>query len=396
MSVRLPYADPADPRIRKRFLKVFHCADFHIKSTAGCDPAAEPTLLPLQRAIDFCLSEGVDLLLIAGDFLESSLITGPVVDRIIHALAALAHIPVILVTGNHDPLGSTSFYVDRPWGNHVAIVGDTEVITLADRGVRIWCTGFMQMFRDAGVLHAPGRSARSRQSHDFLEIGLAHGDFGSGLSRYNPLTPQLIAESGLDYLALGHIHQPDETVRKAGATAFAYSGSAEGRGFGELGERGGLLCVFQGAELATTFVPLTDSFYWEYNLDISLPDGWRVWPPEDLAASILRHLEKADGPACRNHHYRLILEGDLRGQTLDLDLLQRYLARKVREVRLKDATGLPASLAELAEEPTVRGYFVRDLLAELRRAEQAGNEAAVRKSERILRLGLDAFGREGG
>ena len=56
-------------------------------------------------------------------------------------------------------------------------------------------------------------------------------------SDYNSVTPGFIESSGMDYIALGHIHKHTE-IRRLGKTFYAYPGCPEGMGFDELGEKG--------------------------------------------------------------------------------------------------------------------------------------------------------------
>lgn len=65
---------------------------------------------------------------------------------------------------------------------------------------------------------------------------MLHGDLTSADSAYRPLRPERIAETNVQYLALGHIHARSE-VRRAGRTLYAYSGCLQGLGFDETGEK---------------------------------------------------------------------------------------------------------------------------------------------------------------
>lgn len=70
-----------------------------------------------------------------------------------------------------------------------------------------------------------------------VHFGLLHGEVEPSQPRYNPIRRQEIADSGLAYLALGHIHKRLEPQR-LGRTLCAWPGCIEGRGFDELGPKG--------------------------------------------------------------------------------------------------------------------------------------------------------------
>lgn len=392
MTLPLPYADFNSSRIRNRRLRIFHCADFHLRTIPkSVEKFPLDLFSALTNTVELCLREKVDLLLIAGDFLESQHATAKTAELAIDALAELSHIPVLMVTGNHDPLEPHSLYCTQDWGEHVIIVGDTDVVELPDLNVRVWCTGFSKRFQDSGRLSCPGISRRNSSNDDFLEIGLAHADVCGGVSRYNPLTRRAIASSALDYLALGHIHQPSETVLWSGDTAYAYAGCPMGQGFSDLGPRGGWLLSFSGTRFSADYIPLSDSMFLERDLDISLPERLPVWRPEQLSSFIQRNLEKLDGPIFSKHHYRLVLKGNLRGQIIDLDALGDLLADVVREVRLEDETGPDLLMSDLATENSVRGVFVRQLLADMKIAREAQDDESVKRFSDILQIGLSAF-----
>lgn len=88
-----------------------------------------------------------------------------------------------------------------------------------------------------------------------IHIGLLHGDVTTSDSRYRPIRAADIAGSGLDYLALGHVHSCSG-VLTAGAVPYAYCGCIEGRGFDELGERGFLFGEVGAGTADLRFVPL--------------------------------------------------------------------------------------------------------------------------------------------
>ena len=163
----------------------------------------------------------------------------------------------------------------------------------------------------------------------------------------------MIAASGLDFLALGHIHRPSPQILQSGPTYYAYAGSPVGTGFGELGPRGGWLLDFQGAALSARFIQLLPQMYLEHRLDISLPDNLPVWHSQDLAISILRFLQQKEGPDFRQHHYRLLLEGNLRGQELVVDELSICWRNNCRGTIQNRTDG--RLLSELVKEQTVRG-----------------------------------------
>ena len=78
-------------------------------------------------------------------------------------------------------------------------------------------------------------------------------------SPYNPVTGAQVENSGLDYLALGHIHKGDSF--RAGQTLCVWPGCPMGRGFDETGVKGVLVVELEDT-VSARFLPLsTPRFY---------------------------------------------------------------------------------------------------------------------------------------
>lgn len=363
----------------------FHCADFHLGQPL---PDGSPRMSPLLRTVHVCRDYAVDFLLIAGDFLESSLLTPEDVDAIAALLNELDHLPIVIVTGNHDPLLPGS-----PWPRiqalrHVTVVGATQMLDWPDFGVRLWCTGFDAPHLREPRFACPGPSGRRV---DRLELGLAHADLCSGPSMYNPLTIAAIADSGLDYLALGHIHQPDLTVREAGLTRYAYAGSAVARGFGEPGPHGGRLITMTPTSFSETFIPLTDVEFVERELVLpDLVEG-DSWTSSRLVEEVRRQLLQTEGEGWQKNFYRVILRDLVRPMgIIDSDLLDRFnaLGGRVQELRWGGTDDDPAAIKD---EWSLRGFFVRALGEELKAARLGGDPRREEFLNEVLDLGLRAL-----
>jgi DNA repair exonuclease SbcCD nuclease subunit len=113
----------------------------------------------------------------------------------------------VLIPGNHDCFDERSVYRRfdfREIGPHVHTITQTGGATLHFDALHttIWGRGLID--------HAPENRPLAgvpARSGDRWHLGLAHGHFAEDLElRSSLITPGEIAESGLDYLALGHVH----------------------------------------------------------------------------------------------------------------------------------------------------------------------------------------------
>ena len=71
------------------------------------------------------------------------------------------------------------------------------------------------------------------QEEGLAAFGCFHGDPASAHSRYGPIPQKEIAASGLDYLALGHLHSP----QKVGRDTARYCGTPLKYSFSEAGQQ---------------------------------------------------------------------------------------------------------------------------------------------------------------
>lgn len=371
---------------------MFHCGDLHLGAPSV---TGVPLLEPLERVVRFCRSAGVDCLLMAGDCLESVRLTDADCRDIGRVLKGLGAIPVLVAAGNHDPLIPGSGWAQVCKTAPVTVAGGTERAVWSDRGVRFWLTGFDAEHVPESRLSCPGlaqRTAERQRGEFWLDIGLAHGDLGQAASLYNPLSVQQIAASGLDYLALGHIHQPSAQIETAGGTAYAYCGAAEGRHFGETGPKGGwLVRIEPGRTPAVTgrFIKLMPFPLLAETIPVDISAGVHRSPERqaaELSEQVAAALTERTGSSARRHIYRLTLahDGAVKPETrLAGALLVVLRAQGWRVDRLVfqacDPPGGEAGMdpaAQFRGEMSLRGCFVRSIDRALAALKESGSAAA--------------------
>ena len=207
---------------------------------------------------------------------------------------------------------------------------------------------------------------------------MLHGDLTSADSAYRPLRPERIAETNVQYLALGHIHARSE-VRRAGRTLYAYSGCLQGLGFDEVGEKGAYLGEVGENGLSLSFVKLCGSMTLERTLNVT---GCR-----SLTEVALLY-DRTIGPL-RGHRLLLTLTGSPSGFAVDAQALARLLADRAAKIRIEDETRPELDFSAAAREDTLRGAFVRQMQRRIDQAQADGGDA--RTELLALELGLSAF-----
>lgn len=203
-----------------RTLRLAHTSDVHLAD--GDSAAANRDAF--VRVVDAVLDAGVDMFLIAGDLFDHNRVVGESIDLVYEQLARVP-CPTVLIPGNHDCFDETSVLrrVDfTRAGPHVhllsAELGDHRVFP--ELKATVWGQGIVD--------HAPENrplAAFADRTPGHWHIGMAHGLYVFDRDEYRSsrITPDEIAASGFDYLALGHVHAYAEY--RHGTTLACYPGA---------------------------------------------------------------------------------------------------------------------------------------------------------------------------
>jgi len=326
-------------------LKLIHGADFHLDSPfSGLTPERAAQRRGEQRELldrlaGLAREKRADLVLLAGDLLDGQRVFRETAQALRAALGAIP-CPVFISPGNHDFYDQQSVWDALDWPDNVHIFRSGELERVDLPGCALWGRAFTDAHQDACPLAGLAVPDDGR-----LHIACLHGAVGPE-SGYGPISPMDIAASGLDYLALGHVHQASG-LQKEGNTFWAYPGCPEGRGFDELGEKGVLYVEAEPGKVSARFVPLAKRRYEIIPVDLTGAadplSAVRAALPEDTADLICR----------------LILTGE--GQAPDLPALERALDPEFYGLTLVDHTRLPRDLWARREEDTLTGLFLRTM-----------------------------------
>lgn len=343
-------------------LRVLHSADWHMDSLfAGLDPERRAYLKRKQREIpgriaEICRREHCDLVLLSGDIFDSPTCRDSA-DSVRGALESCG-VPVLIAPGNHDYLTSGSPWLEMQWPENVYIfTAGLQSITLPQLDCKIYGAGYRSM--DCGPLLDNFRA----EGEETYQLAVLHGDPMRPASPYCPVTSAQARDSGLSYLALGHIHKSGSF--RAGKTLCGWPGAPMGRGFDETGEKGVYILDLQ-EEATCRFVELDTPQFHDIRLDTDrenpeqlLPaadrgDFWRVTLTGSSGADLaelrdrfayLKNLEFIDNRTPRSDPW----------ERLEEDTLEGAYFRLLRS-RLEEAEGTDREIIQLAAE------LSRDLL----------------------------------
>lgn len=316
-------------------MKILHSADWHLDSPfSGRTPQQRELLNRALRQIpekiaELCKKEGCELVLLAGDLFDGEYTR----EGYEAAYAGLKEcgVPVFISPGNHDYMAPGCVW-EEPWPENVHIFRrGMESVSIPELDCRVYGAAFQSM--DC----APLLEGFQTRGQERFCVAVLHGDATNPTSSYNPMTAAQIRSSGLDYLALGHIHKPG--LFHAGATVCTWPGCPMGRGFDETGERGVYITELNPAGCAPRFVPLNTLRFQELTVDTG----------EDAIAeleSVLPGFGSWD-------FYRITLRGS--GAGTEEAILSHF--QHLPNLTLRDERQEPVDIWAVAGEDSLRGQY---------------------------------------
>ncbi len=326
-------------------IKIIHAADLHLDSAfeALGDRAAERRREQrelLRRIAELTREREADILLLAGDLLDSGSAYAETGAQLCAALAAV-ECPVFIAPGNHDYYCAASPYarLQLPENVHVFKKARLECVELPEPGLRVWGAGFEDM-------SCPGllEGVHIEKTAGVTDICVIHGEVDKPGSRYCPISRESLENSGMDYVALGHVHT-GSGLQRAGDTYYAWPGCPEGRGFDETGEKG-VYFIELGEDFCTAeFIATSMRKYEILEVDISGTELEKALPA-DTAEDI----------------YRLILTGEVAQAPNTAELADR-LKERFYALQIKDRTRPRRDIWEKAEQDSLTGLFLRKMKA---------------------------------
>lgn len=371
-------------------IRILHLADLHL----GAAPSylgeraavrAEDFNQAFRRAMAVASepSRRIDIVILAGDLFESHRPSSALVGMVRGAISRLraSGVPTVIVPGTHDAWDyPDSTYRSGAFSEAILLtdpaVGEPRTIDIRGTPVHLYGMGY-----DA-ARSAPPFDQFRRTPAEGLHIAVIHGTIVEsghwlGRDRDIPLRPDELANTGMDYVALGHFHSFRRY--RFGDVVATYPGTLEGRTFAELGDRYLVIVEFDAGTVTNKKVKFNRRTLEVQEVNLGTQG---IAGNEDLA----RVIETA---ASEDTLLRVVLRGTA-DFVPDLDYLRGRLGDRFFHLEIQDRSqifGSPAT-AVLAEEPTVRGIFIRNMLARIEQAGGRDREVA----ELALKLGIHYLG----
>ena len=338
-------------------MRILHSADWHLDAPlAGRSPEQteqlRQALLSVPgRVADICQARQCDLVLLSGDLFDGAYSRES--SRCLYDALEKMAVPVFITPGNHDCCGPDSPWLRENWPANVHIFTHEkmESIPLPALNCRVYGAGYQSMDCPGLLEHF------STEGEENYHIGILHADPTQRTTPYCPLTVEQVRRSGLDYLALGHIHKGGSF--RAGATLCTWPGCPMGRGYDETGEKGVLL-VELAETVETEFVSLGLPCFYDLQTDAGA----------DPAAAVARLLP----PAGSDDYYRITLTGY--ADNVDTVKLCAQFSN-YPHLQLRDKTMPEADLWGAAGEDSLEGLYFGLLRGSMNSKDEESRQRAM-------------------
>lgn len=341
-------------------MKIIHTADIHLDSPliGVKDPVLRRTelLRALKRLADYAANINAEAVIVAGDLFDDQFTKEQTVRSVADIIKG-SSAKWFVIQGNH---GSSAPYKQLKTLCDVCLFGlDWTEYT---------CGNVSIVGRELGADDQSFWQNLKLDSSRFNVLVL-HGDVDD--DSYGEINKKVIAASGVNYVALGHRHA--YASFKFGNVKACYSGVLEPRGFDETAQSGFVVIDTDlgKAEFVPQFIRRVETV----SLDVS-----KVNSEIDLEKNLLDAVSQTD----TNNYLNLILCGTTPQGVRCEYVAKNVLANRFFALRVKDETQTQYNLAELKQEVSLRGEFVK-LALEIDDEQQR---------QAVLKLGLEAINGE--
>ena len=349
-------------------MRIIHTSDIHLDSPLTSrlpqDKVRErrrELLSGFGRLVEEAKALGVEAIIIAGDLFDNSRVSRRALDTALGIIQDAREITFFYLQGNHE--GDALIASARVMPENLKIFGDD------------WT------YYDIGDVTVAGRNVIQENMFDSLSLSkerknilVLHGEL-----RDRSCAPDIIgikeaAGKNIDYLALGHYHSYSaEAIDDRGAAV--YSGTPEGRGFDEVGDKGYSLLSTSSDRVLHSFRPFARRRL--HIVPLELDGAVRTVEIGERAERALRSIPSSD-----------IVRLELTGRyfpTLwkDTDSLIREYSGRFYYFEVKDSSRIAINPDDYRHDMSLKGEFIRTV------SRDSSLDEATK--EKIIACGINAL-----
>lgn len=351
-------------------MKFIHCSDIHLDSKMERNLSAgqarernAEVCATFARMVDYARREGVRAVLIAGDLFDTRRASAQTAGFLLNLVGNAPEVDFLYLRGNHDEADRIFDGMELPenfktfgpqWTSY-----RYENAVISGIEPKAWENFYDELKLDGADVN----------------IVMLHGQVDTRSGEELIALPKL-KNKNIRYLALGHLHSyRQERLDEDGV--YAYCGCLEGRGFDECGEKGFVLLETGEDDLRAEFIPFACRTLHEINVSIT---GLQT------VSQILEAVRAAGGGIEEKDLVKFTLSGSFTPETQkDLRFLKKMLEDRYYFVKIKDETVLQISKEDYEHDASLKGEFVRLVMASSRSREE---------KERMILWGIRALSGE--
>ncbi len=359
-------------------IKILHTADLHLDSpfSSGIvDPKIRQQDLrdTFLNIVGLAITNEVQLVLIPGDLFDNEFVTNETQKFLALAMQKAHNIQFFITPGNHDYYSRTSIFASNEYPENVYIFKNSEIECVDIEKLNVSVYGFACVSPNSERHYLKDFKVNNNER---INIMLFHGELvnSNEQSTYYPLTKEEISFSGLDYIALGHIHKYSEILSEKD-TCFAYPGCPEGRGFDELSDRGVILGLVGKKKHSLNFIPVNKRKYDIITVDISGATE-HSFIKEKTNEQLINKT--------KNDIVRIVLTGQVSSELLINSSVLLDDFDNVFYLEIKDNTSIKEDIESYLNENTLRGLFAKKIFEKMNNA----TEGEKPLYEKALKYGL--------
>jgi len=351
-------------------MKILHSGDWHLGrpfvglGTKG-SKLRDAQMSTVKEIIGVASAEEVDAMVIAGDAFDSNEVSGLLVKRVVSLLESLHPIPVFVLPGTHDVLDETCVYHRREFRE----AGNIHVFGIDGTSFEVGGVAIHGRANDTKQGARPLKEVKPNPDV-VANVAAVHASIkipGKSSADDYLVTPEDIAGSDMDYVALGHWHSKGD-YSSAGVSAW-YSGAPEPLKFDEGNGAGNVLLVEVGDGKTVVEPRHVGHFSWlEKSIDVS------KFPPGDsLESEIL-------ASAGDKTLLKVSLKGVLPpGTDIDYAYIEESLSEEFFHLQI-DASRVGFHLEDLDNlfvAGTVGSLYVQQIRQQIRKAKKPEEKALL-------------------
>lgn len=361
-------------------MKLIHCADLHLDSKMTANLSREKAkirknelLNTFNSMINYACENQVDGIIIAGDLYDTKNISATARNTVIGAIKAHPEIVFYYLKGNHDGDSllnaldeipdNLKLFTDK-WNSYIKgnIVITGIELTKENYGA-IYNSLLLDM-ENFNIVILHGQESNHKSKDEYLNINLRE-----------------LKNRGIDYLALGHIHEYREAMLDSRGV-YCYPGCLEGRGFDECGEHGFVLLNIDEEKRTFTrqFVPIAERILYEVEVDIT-----GCMNTAEISDRIGNCLDGAFFES--KNMIKIILTGkvDIECEK-NVELLVKQFENDYFFLKIDDTSKFAVDYGMFMYDESLKGEFVRRVMAE--------NDLEDDEKAAIIRYGIQALSGE--